>query len=268
MAEPQLVADCVKAMRDAVVDRRSRSSTASASTRSRSYEFVRDFVGTVAEAGCQTFIVHARNAMLKGLSPEGKPRDPAAALRSRVPAEARFPGARDHHQRRHQDATTRSSAPAARRRRDARARGLPQPLYDGRLGCALLRRQLRRVQVARRGAGSDDALYQSRCSCERYGRRWTSKLNSITRHMLGLMAGLPGRAASARCCPTRKSWRAPTRPYCSRRWLGPSARRLAAAAFNGMETAPDIVSSFLPIHRGGDPCQQVPAKSTTRSVPT
>jgi tRNA-dihydrouridine synthase A len=30
---------------------------------------VRDFVGTVAQAGCRTFIVHARNAVLKGLSP-------------------------------------------------------------------------------------------------------------------------------------------------------------------------------------------------------
>jgi tRNA-dihydrouridine synthase A len=35
-----------------------------------SYDFVRDFVGTVAEAGCDVFIVHARNAVLKGLSPK------------------------------------------------------------------------------------------------------------------------------------------------------------------------------------------------------
>jgi tRNA-dihydrouridine synthase A len=34
------------------------------------YGFVRDFVGIVAGAGCRTFIVHARNAMLKGLSPK------------------------------------------------------------------------------------------------------------------------------------------------------------------------------------------------------
>ena len=34
-----------------------------------SYEFMRDFVGTVAEAGCQTFIIHARKAILQGLSP-------------------------------------------------------------------------------------------------------------------------------------------------------------------------------------------------------
>jgi tRNA-dihydrouridine synthase A len=31
---------------------------------------MRDFVGTVAAAGCSTFIVHARNAILKGLSPK------------------------------------------------------------------------------------------------------------------------------------------------------------------------------------------------------
>jgi tRNA-dihydrouridine synthase A len=34
------------------------------------YAFVRDFVGTVAAGGCDVFIVHARNAVLKGLSPK------------------------------------------------------------------------------------------------------------------------------------------------------------------------------------------------------
>jgi tRNA-dihydrouridine synthase A len=35
-----------------------------------SYDFVRDFVGQVSEAGCHVFIVHARNAWLQGLSPK------------------------------------------------------------------------------------------------------------------------------------------------------------------------------------------------------
>jgi tRNA-dihydrouridine synthase A len=35
-----------------------------------SYDFVRDFVGTVAQSGCETFIVHARSAILSGLSPK------------------------------------------------------------------------------------------------------------------------------------------------------------------------------------------------------
>ena len=69
MAEPALVADCVKAMRDAVslpVTVKHRIGI----DRGESYDFVRDFVGTLAQAGCEVFIVHARNAWLKGLSPK------------------------------------------------------------------------------------------------------------------------------------------------------------------------------------------------------
>ncbi|MBU1441873.1 MAG: tRNA dihydrouridine(20/20a) synthase DusA [Gammaproteobacteria bacterium] len=69
MQEPALVADCVKAMVDAVavpVTVKHRIGI----DKSESYEFVRDFVGAVSEAGCKTFIVHARNAWLKGLSPK------------------------------------------------------------------------------------------------------------------------------------------------------------------------------------------------------
>lgn len=69
MAEPTLVADCVKAMRDAVdvpvtvkhrigIDERD------------SYEALCDFVGTVAATGCDAFVVHARKAWLAGLSPK------------------------------------------------------------------------------------------------------------------------------------------------------------------------------------------------------
>ncbi len=69
MAEPQLVADCVKAMRDAVcvpVSVKHRLGIDSI----EAYEFLRDFVATLADAGCETFLVHARNAVLKGLSPK------------------------------------------------------------------------------------------------------------------------------------------------------------------------------------------------------
>lgn len=69
MAEPTLVADCVKAMRDAVqidVTVKHRIGINDVD----SYDFVRDFVGTIADAGCSTLIVHARNAILKGLSPK------------------------------------------------------------------------------------------------------------------------------------------------------------------------------------------------------
>ena len=69
MREPALVADCVKAMRDAVslpVTVKHRIGLDG----DNDYGFVRDFVGVVARAGCNVFIVHARNAVLKGLSPK------------------------------------------------------------------------------------------------------------------------------------------------------------------------------------------------------
>ena len=69
MNEAQLVADGVKAMRDSVsipVTVKHRIGI----DKIESYDFVRDFVGTVAEAGCEIFIVHARNAWLQGLSPK------------------------------------------------------------------------------------------------------------------------------------------------------------------------------------------------------
>jgi tRNA-dihydrouridine synthase A len=70
MAEPELVADGLKGMRDACslpVTVKHRIGI----DRGESYDFVRDFVGTLHErAGVEVFIVHARNAWLQGLSPK------------------------------------------------------------------------------------------------------------------------------------------------------------------------------------------------------
>jgi tRNA-dihydrouridine synthase A len=70
MAEPELVADCVAAMRAACslpVTVKHRIGI----DKTESYGFVRDFVGTVhRRGGCEVFVVHARNAWLKGLSPK------------------------------------------------------------------------------------------------------------------------------------------------------------------------------------------------------
>ena len=69
MKTPQLVADCVKAMKD-VVDVPVTVKHRIGIDKQEDYGFVRDFVGTVADAGCTVFIVHARNAWLQGLSPK------------------------------------------------------------------------------------------------------------------------------------------------------------------------------------------------------
>nr|WP_227677480.1 tRNA dihydrouridine(20/20a) synthase DusA [Psychrobacter ciconiae] len=69
MAEPKTVAELVKNMQSAVdipVTVKHRIGI----DHFDSYEFMRDFVATVASAGCQHFIVHARVAWLQGLSPK------------------------------------------------------------------------------------------------------------------------------------------------------------------------------------------------------
>ena len=69
MAEPHLIADCVAAMQAAVnmpVTVKNRIGIDEQQERDSLFNFVE----TVAQAGCQTFIVHARKAWLKGLSPK------------------------------------------------------------------------------------------------------------------------------------------------------------------------------------------------------
>lgn len=68
MNEPQTVAACVAAMQ--------RATQIPVTVKSRigiddfdHYDFLKEFIGTVAAAGCKIFIVHARKAILKGLSP-------------------------------------------------------------------------------------------------------------------------------------------------------------------------------------------------------
>ncbi len=68
MAEPNLVADCFKAMQgetDKKVTIKNRLSIDDMAE-----ETVFNFVETVANAGCKTFIIHARKAFLKGLDPK------------------------------------------------------------------------------------------------------------------------------------------------------------------------------------------------------
>ena len=69
MAQPQLVAEGVRAMRDACdipITVKHRIGIDDMET----YEQLQGFVEPVAAAGCSVFIVHARKAWLKGLSPK------------------------------------------------------------------------------------------------------------------------------------------------------------------------------------------------------
>lgn len=68
MAEPELVARCVSAMADAVPVPVTVKTRIGVDDRDR-YEDLCDFVSKVGDAGCRTFILHARKAWLQGLSP-------------------------------------------------------------------------------------------------------------------------------------------------------------------------------------------------------
>lgn len=69
MARPKLVADCVRSMRERCAIPVTVKHRIGIDEMER-YEEMLAFVDTIAEAGCDTFIVHARKAWLKGLSPK------------------------------------------------------------------------------------------------------------------------------------------------------------------------------------------------------
>jgi tRNA-dihydrouridine synthase A len=74
MAEPDLVADCVKAMKDVVsipisVKHRLGLNEMDLDLK-KDYQFTLDFMSKVSEAGASQLTIHARNAILKGLSPK------------------------------------------------------------------------------------------------------------------------------------------------------------------------------------------------------
>lgn len=187
MAEPGLVADCVKAMRDAVaieVTVKHRIGIDDV----ESYDFVRDFVGTVAGAGCRTFIVHARNAILKGLSPKENREIPPLKTDYAYRLKRDFPqleivingGIRtleeiDAHLLRVDGVMLGREAyhnPYLMAAFDARYYGDGAP-PKSRLEVLQAMQPYMREQLAR------------------YGARGL-RLNGITRHMLGLTAGMPG----------------------------------------------------------------------------
>jgi tRNA-dihydrouridine synthase A len=192
MAEPQLVADCVKAMRDAV--------TIDVTVKHRigiddveSYEFVRDFVGTIADAGCMTFVVHARNAILKGLSPKENREIPPLKADYAYRLKRDFP----------QLEIIINGGIKTLEEIDAHLQHV-----DGvMLGREAYHNPYLMATFDARYYG-DDATVKSRAEIleamqpyirdqlARFGDNGAGlKLNSITRHMLGLTAGMPGARA-------------------------------------------------------------------------
>jgi tRNA-dihydrouridine synthase A len=189
MSEPTLVADCVKAMRDAVsIDVTVKHRIGIDDV--ESYEFVRDFVGTIAAAGCDTFIVHARNAVLKGLSPKQNREIPPLKYAFAYRLKEDFPkleiivngGVKtqaeiDTHLQ-HLDGVMLG--------REAYHNPYLMATFDARYYP-----NLPHDETNSRSAIIDRMLSYAAEQLARHGAAGL-RLNSITRHMLGLMAGMPG----------------------------------------------------------------------------
>lgn len=194
MSEAGLVADCVKAMRDAVqidVTVKHRIGIDDIT----SYDFVRDFVGTVADAGCHTFIVHARNAILKGLSPKENREIPPLRYEFAHQLKKDFPELEiiinggfktieeiDTHLL-HVDGVMIG--------REAYHNPFMMTSFDARY--------YNDIAVPKTRAEVLQAMIPYiHAQLEKHGKSEKGgglKLNSITRHMLGLMAGLPNARA-------------------------------------------------------------------------
>ncbi|MDB5918127.1 MAG: tRNA dihydrouridine(20/20a) synthase DusA, partial [Massilia sp.] len=187
MAEPQLVADCVKSMRDAVsidVTVKHRIGI----DKVEDYSFVRDFVGTIADAGCNTFIVHARNAILKGLSPKENREIPPLKYEVAYQLKREFPdleiiinggiktGDEIALHLQHVDGVMMG--------REAYHNPYAMAEYDARFyGDDTAVKSRQEVLAA--------MIPYIQAQLDAHAARGL-KLGSITRHMLGLMAGLPG----------------------------------------------------------------------------
>lgn len=194
MAEPQLVADCVKAMVDVVnipVTVKHRVGI----NRSESYEFVRDFVGAVSEAGCKTFIVHARNAWLKGLSPKENREVPPLRYEMVQRLKHDFP-----HLTICVNGGIRSNQQVAEQLRELDGVMVGREAYhnpwwlaewDERyfppVGAEIADAPQQRDALTRESVEEQMTAYMAREAAE-HGTPWSA----VARHMLGLRNGLPG----------------------------------------------------------------------------
>ncbi len=193
MAEPQLVADCVKAMRDAVsIDVTVKHRIGIDAV--ESYEFVRDFVGTIAEAGCTTFIAHARNAVLKGLSPKENREIPPLKYDFAYRLKRDFPALEII-----VNGGIKTLAEIDTHLQYVDGVMLGREAYHNPYWMAAFdERYFNQTSPTKTRAEIVQAMLpyiEAQLAWHHAGQSHGPRLNSITRHMLGLMAGMPGARA-------------------------------------------------------------------------
>jgi tRNA-dihydrouridine synthase A len=186
MAEPELVARLVAAMREAVripVTVKSRI----AIDELEEWSTLEGFVRRISEAGCTRFIVHARKAWLQGLSPKENRDIPPLRYELVHRLKAEFP---------HLDISINGGI----RTLDAAAEQLRH--VDGvMIGRAAYENPYILAEADRRFFGSQEpvrerhAVVEAMLSYIEERLKQGAPLSAITRHMLGLFQGLPGARA-------------------------------------------------------------------------
>ncbi|WP_437883273.1 tRNA dihydrouridine(20/20a) synthase DusA [Pseudomonas sp. LRF_L74] len=183
MGHPRLVAECVKAMQDAVSIQVTVKHRIGINGRD-SYEQLCDFVGTLREAGCRSFTVHARIAILEGLSPKENREIPPLRYDIAARLKADFP---DLEIILNGGIKTLEECQAHLRTFDGVMLGR-EAYHNPYL--------LAQVDAALFGSGDEpvsrtDALLQLRPYIERHIAEG-GMLHHVTRHVLGLAQGFPG----------------------------------------------------------------------------
>jgi tRNA-dihydrouridine synthase A len=186
MAEPDLVARLVGAMREAVsipVTVKSRIAIDDLDE----WPTLEDFVRKVSAAGCTRFIVHARKAWLQGLSPKENRDVPPLRYELVYRLKSEFP---------HLDISINGGIKTM----DAAADHLKQ--VDGvMMGRAVYENPYLLAEADRRFFGAQEAPPERHAVVEAMlpyverRMRQGAPLGAITRHMLGLFQGLPGARA-------------------------------------------------------------------------
>ena len=185
MDQPQRVADCVSAIRERVsvpVTIKSRIGIDDQD----SYEFLTAFVETLSAAGVDTFIVHARKAILSGLSPAENRSIPPLRYETVYRLKQDYP---QLHVSINGGIRTTADALAHLEHVDGVMIGrqaYADPYWLGELHAAVFSGGALQPR---------DEIVRQMADYAAKAMREGARLNHVTRHMLGLYAGQPGARA-------------------------------------------------------------------------
>ena len=186
MAEPGLVAECVAAMREST-DRPVTVKHRIGIDDRDSYDELVHFVATLANAGCATFIVHARKAWLQGLSPKENRDVPPLDYAAVHALKRDFP-----HLSFVINGGFKTLAQAAAQLTGVDGVMIGREAYNNPW---MLAEADQRIFDAAAGPGSPREVVERMLPYIEDALTEGARLHSITRHMLGLFQGRPGARA-------------------------------------------------------------------------